>query len=528
MRKHLGTHRPCDFMKETQAKPLISVPVCEQRASDLPGAIGRAAELADIIELRLDYLSGAELDRALSQLDALTSNSTRPLIITLRPVEQGGMREIDSLNRIVFWLDCLGRIESQNLLYDVEFDVARVLMEKEGLDWNRIICSHHDFAGGRSDPEQLYQLMKSTPARIIKIAVQVSDAADCLPVFNLMERARSEGRELIAVAMGEAGIMTRILGPSRGSFLTYGALDKAHSTAAGQPAALDLRELYRVQSITKETTVLGVMGSPLTHSVSPQMHNAALAASGADTVYIPFEVLDAGSFLRRMAHPRSREFEWKLRGLSVTAPHKIAVIEQLDWIEPAAREIGAVNTIVVEGEELRGYNTDAVGFLSPLEKMYGELSGKEVAVIGAGGAARSALWSLKRAGSNPTVFARDKEKGRRLAEEFGARSHELKGAGFHDFEIVVNATPLGTRGGEEAKTPATSSQLRGARLAYDLVYNPGRTRFLLEAEKAGCKTLTGLEMLIAQAAEQFRLWMERDAPSEVMHAAAAGALERLD
>src|SRR5215210_7888259 len=178
-------------------------------------------------------------------------------------------------------------------------------MEKEGIDWNRIICSHHDFAGGGSNPEQLYQMMKMTPARIIKIAVRAGDATDCLPVFNLIERARLEGQEVIAVAMGEAGIATRILAPSYGSLLTYGALDKAHATAAGQSTAEELRELYRVQSITKETTVSGIMGSPVSHSVSPHIHNAALAASGANSVYIPFEVPDAGSFLRRMIHPRS-------------------------------------------------------------------------------------------------------------------------------------------------------------------------------------------------------------------------------
>ncbi|HEX8745727.1 MAG TPA: shikimate dehydrogenase [Pyrinomonadaceae bacterium] len=513
-------------MKETQAKPLVCVPVCERTASDLPGAIERAAELADIIELRLDYLAGAELDRALGQLDALTTGTTRPFIITLRPVEQGGMREIDGLNRIVFWLDRLGRDGAQNLFYDIEFDVARVLMEKEGLDWNRIICSHHDFAGGHSNPEQLYQMMKRTPARIIKIAVRASDATDCIPVFNLMERAHLEGRQVIAVAMGEAGIVTRILGPSYGSFLTYGALDKSHATAAGQSTAEELRELYRVQSITKETGVLGIMGSPVSHSASPQMHNAALAATGSDAVYVPFEVKDAGSFLRRMAHPRSRELEWKLRGLSVTAPHKISVMEHLDWIEPAAREIGAVNTIIVEGGELHGYNTDAAGFLAPLVKKCDGLSGKEVAIIGAGGAARSALWALRRAGANLTLFARDREKGERLGLEFGARSRELEGASFHDFEIVVNTTPLGTLGASEDETPAMASELRGARLVYDLIYNPLRTRFLLEAEKAGCETLTGLEMLIAQAAEQFRLWTGTDAPLEVMRAAAIAALER--
>lgn len=511
-------------MKETK-RPLICVPVCEQRSQDLPGAVERASTLAEIIELRLDYLAGAELDDALRRLDSLTCSTPRPFIITLRPVEQGGSREIDSLNRIVFWLERLSLDTDQSLLHDIEFDVARVLMEKKGLDWNRIICSHHDFTSEPSDPEELYQKMKEVPARILKIVVRARDATDCLPVFKLMKRARSEGRELVAIAMGEAGLATRILGPSRGSLMAYGALDNTHATAPGQITARDLRELYRIQHITEETLVLGLMGQPVSHSFSPVMHNAALHESGTDAVYVPFEVHDAAGFLRRMVRPRSREIDWKLRGLSVTAPHKGSVIEHLDWIEPAAREIGAVNTIVVEGEELRGYNTDAGAFLSTLEKRYGALSGVKVAVIGTGGAARSALWSLVRAGANITVFARDAAKGAHLAGEFGARSLRLEDALFHDFEVVVNATPSGTRGASEGETTATASQLRGARLAFDLVYNPLETRFLLEAAEAGCETLTGLEMLIAQAAEQFHLWTGREAPVEVMRAAAWRAFD---
>lgn len=512
-------------MKEIQAQPRICVSVCVQSARELRQAIERAASLADIIELRLDCLAGAELQAALADLSALASSASQPFIITLRPAEQGGRREIDTLNRIAFWLDNLGTERARPELADIEFDVARVLMEKEGLEWNRVICSHHDFTGTASGIDELYQEMAKIPARVLKIAVRVNDASDCLEVFKLLERARSEGREIIALAMGEAGIATRILGPSRGAFLTYAALDRAGSTAPGQPTAEEMRSIYRVHKITAQTAIVGLVGAPVSHSISPQVHNAAFEETETDSVYIPFEVHDVENFMRRMAHPRSREMVWKLRGLSVTAPHKRAVMEHLDRIEASAREIGAVNTIVVEGEELRGYNTDAVGFLSPLEKKLGGLKGRQVAVIGAGGAARSALWSLARAGAEATVFARDVEKGARLGEEFGARSMKLEGALFHDFEIVVNATPLGTRGTGERETPAVASQLRGARLVYDLVYNPQETRFLLEGKEAGCETLAGLEMLIAQAVEQFKLWTDRDAPVEVMLEAARKALE---
>jgi 3-dehydroquinate dehydratase / shikimate dehydrogenase len=512
-------------MQEMPSESPLCVPVCSGLARDLRRAVERAATFADIIELRLDCLSGRELDHALESLEALHASQIKPFIITLRPAEQGGRREIDSLNRIAFWLDRLNKERPCFEFADIELDVARVLMEKKGLDWKRIICSHHDFAAAHFDPVSLYEEMKEVPAHLLKIAFRALDATDCLAVFQLLERAQSDGRNLIALAMGEAGIVTRILGPARGSFLTYGALDESHATAPGQPTALELRDLYRVHRITGKTTITGLLGGAVAHSLSPHIQNAAFAEGALDAVYVPFMVKDVGAFVRRMVHPRSREICWEMRGLSVTAPHKVGVMEHLDWIEPAAREIGAVNTIVVEAEELRGYNTDAQAFLSTLEQRVGSLSGKEVALIGAGGAARAALWSLRKVNAEVTIFARDAGRAASLGQALGARAETLAGALFHDFDIVVNATPLGTRGTSEMETPATADQLRGARLAYDLVYNPRETLFLREARAAGCETLTGLEMLVAQAAEQFRLWTGREAPVHVMRDAAGRAME---
>jgi shikimate dehydrogenase len=225
-----------------------------------------------------------------------------------------------------------------------------------------------------------------------------------------------------------------------------------------------------------------------------------------------------------MVHPRSRELDWKLRGLSVTAPHKSAVIELLDHVDPSAREVGAVNTICVEADGLAGYNTDASAFVEPLRSRMVALDGARCALVGAGGAARGALWALQREGAEVTVFARQVEKAAALAEQFGARSAALEDARFDGFELVVNTTPLGTRGPHEQETPATADQLRGARLAYDLVYNPPLTRFMREALGAGCEVVGGLAMLLAQAAEQFRLWNGQDAPQDVMLEAAERAL----
>jgi 3-dehydroquinate dehydratase/shikimate dehydrogenase len=366
--------------------------------------------------------------------------------------------------------------------------------------------------------------MTTTPARILKIAVQVKEITDCLALFRLLERARLERREMVAIAMGEAGTWTRILGPSRGAFLTYGSLDAESATAPGQLTATELRDLYRVHKLDEHTGIMGLMGHPVAHSVSPHMHNAAFDASGLNAVYIPLEVRDANTFLRRMIHPRTRELTWNLRGLSVTAPHKSAVLGHLDWVEQSAREIGAANTIVVQGDELHGYNTDATALLAPLLDRIGQLRDKRFAIIGAGGAARAALWSLRRQRAHTTLFARDPARARPLVEEFDASFHPLDAASFDRFDVVINATPLGTRGPHQDDTPARAHQLRGAGIIYDLVYNPLETCFMREALDAGCDIIGGLEMLVAQAAEQFKLWTGKPAPIEVMRAAALRAL----
>ena len=329
---------------------------------------------------------------------------------------------------------------------------------------------------------------------------------------------------MIAIAMGAAGLATRILGPSRGAFLTYAGLENETGTAPGQISARELKQVYRVEKFDLQTQIFGLMGLPVRHSISPWMHNAAFEAMAINAVYLPFEVQDFKGFLKRMVHPQTRELDWDLRGLSITAPHKSTVMDGLDWIDPAAEAIGAVNTIVVMEGELHGYNTDARGLINPLIQKFGELRGARCAVLGAGGAARAALWGLTQEGAKTTVFARDTLKAEVLAEKFNVALETLAEAGFAGFDVVINTTPLGTAGQFAAETPATAAQLRGARLAYDLVYNPTDTVFLREAREAGCETLGGLSMLIAQAAEQFKLWTGVDGSEVVMCEAAEQAL----
>jgi 3-dehydroquinate dehydratase / shikimate dehydrogenase len=507
----------------------ICVPVCEQRAGELAQRVADAAGIAELIELRLDCLPSVELNMALRHLDELQRVSLRPLILTLRPAEEGGAREIDTLIRLAFWVENFLYNEQYEGFADIECDLLLMIQQSEDerwkkLDWTRVICSHHDFTGMPDVLEKTYERMASTPARIFKIAVRADDVTDCIPVFHLLERARREGRDLVAIAMGPHGVATRILGPSRGAFLTYAPLDDALATAPGQMSATALNDLYRIRRINDETEIMGLMGSPVAHSVSPQMHNAAFAARRINAVYIPFEVREAEAFIRRMVHPRTRELDWRLRGLSVTAPHKNAVMKLLDHLEPPARETGAVNTIVVEEDRLVGYNTDASAFLSPLKNRNDQLGGARCALIGAGGAARSILWALQKECAAVTMYARNVDAARPLAERFGAGCASLEDARFSGFDLVINATPLGTRGRHENETPVTAAQFQGARCAYDLVYNPPETPFMREARAAGCETIGGLMMLVAQAAAQFKLWSGEDAPLDVMGEAAARAL----
>jgi shikimate dehydrogenase len=187
--------------------------------------------------------------------------------------------------------------------------------------------------------------------------------------------------------------------------------------------------------------------------------------------------------------------------LSVTAPHKQTVMDHLDWIEPDAREIGAVNTIVIEADRLLGYNTDAPGFIDPLLRKFESLAARRAAIIGAGGAARAAIWALIKQNANVTIFARNISK----AESLGVSCQPLASATFKDYDLVVNTTPLGS-GAYIDQSPVTAEQLNRVHCAYDLIYNPADTRFLREARQVGCDTIGGLEMLVAQAKLQFELW----------------------
>jgi shikimate dehydrogenase len=265
--------------------------------------------------------------------------------------------------------------------------------------------------------------------------------------------------------------------------------------------------------IDGNTQLFGLIGWPVVHSFSPAMHNAAAAALGLNLVYLPLPV--APEQLRDALHGL---VALGFHGVNVTVPYKEAVLPYLDAVYPAARVIGAVNTVVIGDGPLTGFNTDWSGFLADLESHRLALYGRDCLVLGAGGAARAVVYGLLRRGARVTVLARRPEQAERLTAELGAafpqalpppagRLDSAAATAAHlDEPIIINTTPLGMAGVNETHSPWPDDAPfpRGA-FIYDLVYNPRQTRFMAQAQADGRRAANGLGMLVRQAVEAFEV-----------------------
>ncbi len=282
--------------------------------------------------------------------------------------------------------------------------------------------------------------------------------------------------------------------------------------------------------ISSETRICGLIGDPVTHSVSPVMHNAAFDFLGLDYIYLPFAVTKD-----RLARAVDGVRGLNIRGLNVTIPHKVAVIPFLDRLEPLAERIGAVNTIVNDDGVLTGHNTDAAGFLKALQGRGIEPKGKVVVLLGAGGAARAIAFALAEKGARLTILNRKQEldwavelagsvssfSGRKV-KALELNEPNLKAA-LVPADVVVNATSVGMSP-NNGQSPVARELLRPGLVVFDIVYSPVKTRLLSEAEQAGAVTVNGLDMLVWQGALAFELWTGAKAPVEVMRKEVARAL----
>ena len=498
----------------------ICVSVCAETISQVIENIKRAAEYADVIELRFDCLSETEIQKTNFKLP----DFTKQFLVTFRPREQGGKRDLTLYERLKFWQFILWENRRKKFLIDTEFDINSALNPEK----IQTIISYHDFVGNSENLSAVYEFFKQTSNKIIKLAVQTDDLTDSLVVWKLLEKANSENRQIIPIAMGETGKWTRILGLAHGAFMTYASLESGSETAPGQISAKDLREVYRVKELNEETEIYGIVGGNTSYSTSPFMHNAAFKFHNLNSVYVPFQVKDIDGFINVFL----KESGLNIKGFSVTIPHKETIIKYLDETDETARKIGAVNTVKIENGKLFGYNTDAHGFIEPLRNAFGDLQNAKVAVLGAGGAARACVYALKQEKADVTIYARDLEKAKSLADEFQIELKELpkpenrkSKTGFNDFDILVNTTPLGTKGELETETPAVADQIESLKLVYDLIYNPFQTRLMTEAGKAGVPTIGGMAMLVAQGMKQFEIWTGLGAPMKEMKQAVSERLK---
>lgn len=504
-------------MKDNAA--CICAVITEETVEASRTAIEQAASEAELIELRLDYLKDFDFTEP-QNLRPLLEGKPLPVIITCRAVEEGGRQRIPDEIRLRLLIEGARQFADYCDIEAAHYAEAAKLRP----DISKLIVSYHNFEETPANLESIYESICALPAAVHKIATRANSVTDNLAIFRLLDRANEEGRKLIALAMNEAGLCTRLLGPSRGSFLTYATLRRGVESAPGQITCKELRQLYRLHNLSRATSVVGIIGKPVSHSASPAMHNAAFQALGLDWVYLPIEVDDPVQFFRRMVKPASREIDWNLRGLSVTLPHKTSIIDSLDVIDITAQKIGAVNTVVIEDGQLKGYNTDAHGAIEPLTKVC-QLESESCAVLGAGGAARAVVYGLIEQGAHVTIFARDTKKAETLSESFNVPVLPIDELESSEAQIVINTTPVGMRGHSENKKPVLRSSLAGRRIAYDLVYNPLDTQFLKEARAEGCQTISGIDMLVSQAALQFQLWTGQRPPLDLMRAAAIKKIE---
>jgi 3-dehydroquinate dehydratase/shikimate dehydrogenase len=480
----------------------ICVAIRETSTAQAIVAARRAAPWADLVEMRADFIRDLDVRQLMREKPC-------PLIFTLRSRQEGGEYSGTERNRLE---TILAAAKCGADFLDVEFSAFwRAVLEAAGRE--RVILSHHDFQGTPDNLNKCLDEMAASGAAIIKIATQARSLADNMKICEVLRHARARGVPLCALAMGTAGMPSRVLGGTWGSWATFASLP-GQPTAEGQPSAQDLLELYRIRSINASTELYGVLGRPVGHSLSPLVHNAAFAARQVNAVFLPLEAADAGDFL-------SFDAAFPLRGVSVTIPHKQEVFNDSASLSIEADRVGAVNTLVRRERGWHGENTDVEGFLKPLRRRM-HLAHVRVLVLGAGGAARAVLYGLCSSGAVPCIVARDRAKAQQLASGFQAEH-----AGWEDipsltWDVLVNTTPVGMypRVDESPVPPELLS--RG--WVYDLVYNPAETKLLRDAAARGCRTISGAEMFLAQALKQQLLWMGPPVPEQVMQQTLSRAL----
>ncbi len=480
---------------------MICIPITARSAEYTVSGMVSASKYADIVELRIDYIP--ELQNALTCIEKSLKSKTKPVIITNRPEREGGKfngSEQDRLRLLQKAID-LGAD-----YVDVEYDSIKQIIRRNS---SKVIISHHNFKETPQDLSKLYNDICQHKPDIVKIVTYANDITDNIRIFELL---RSAQVPTISFCMGELGKMSRILTSKFGGFLTFASLEKGEESAPGQLTVDELSKIYHFKDINKETKLYGIIGNPVSHSMSPAIHNASFMEKGLNNVYVPLNVSDIGSFIKECD-------KIDFQGFSVTIPHKESVLPFLDDLDHTARKIGAINTIVNQKGKLTGYNTDCMAAVMELEcsmkKTNETLNNKKISIIGAGGVARAIAFGLKEKSCDITIYNRTIERAEKLSHDVKCKFESFKEIHKIDSDILINTTSIGMFPNVD-RTPIPENVLKKDMIVFDAVYNPIKTRLLRDAKEKGCHTINGLSMFINQAAEQFRLWTNIDPPVKLM------------
>jgi len=354
--------------------------------------------------------------------------------------------------------------------------------------------------------------------------------------IEAFEILQTRQKPTIALCMGEAGLVSRVLAKKFGGFLTFAGVTSESGTAPGQVSIHDMKRLYRWDKIGPATRVYGVVASPVAHSMSPAIHNASFDQTGDDGVYLPMLVQGGYESFKAFMEEFANYGPLHLRGLSVTIPHKENALRYLQEkgaaIEPLAVQIGAVNTIIIDRDPggapvLRGINTDYHAIIeticASLQIQPEQLADYRVAVIGAGGTGRTAVAALAALDATVVVYNRTKERADALAAEFNGKSGKVVSARLEKLcdsccQIYINTTSVGMHPNvdESPFGDGDAPKFDSGTLVFDTIYNPPHTKLLKEAQQAGAKTVGGVEMFVRQAVRQFEAWTAKPAPVDLM------------
>nr|ACF05190.1 3-dehydroquinate dehydratase/shikimate 5-dehydrogenase [Spirogyra varians] len=481
------------------------------------------SEGADAVEIRLDLIHGFELD----QLSSLIPSDIIS-VVSYRSKEVSEDLKLAALHKAV---------ELGSDFVEVDYELAEKFFSKPlGGAKSKIIVASFNYESTPPVDEliALAAKLKETKADIVKIITAANDISDTAKIFKFLDTTKTP---TISFALAARGEISRLLAPKFNSFLTYAYLDDKSGSAQELPTVYDAVHVYQIKRLTRQSKVFGVVGNPISQSRGYLLYNAGMIAKNFDGIYLPFLVDDVRLFFKTFNMPDL------IAGTSVTAPHRQIAMDCIDEVDPAAKAIGAVSAILRRPDgTMIGYNMDWGAAIYAVEQGLlehsggkaegkGPLEGVLLVLAGAGGAGRGLAYGVKEKGGYLLVADLDLDRAQEVATTFGGDVTSVKELTAPDaFEktlkkfcghlkkapVLCHATPVGMKPHVDRTIFADVSALKGYSVVFDAVYNPAETRLQREAKSIGVTTVSGVEMFLREADEQFELFTGGiPAPSQV-------------